>query len=58
MGWSDKIHNTTAKLHGKGKAAAGGAMGNDQMKAEGKTRQLRADLKQAGDKIKGTFKKH
>lgn len=58
MGWSDKIHNTTSKLQGKGKEAAGAAMGNDKLKAQGKTQQLRADLKQAGEKIKGTFKKH
>jgi uncharacterized protein YjbJ (UPF0337 family) len=58
MGLGDKIHNAAEKLHGKGKAAAGEATGNDRMKAEGKGRQVRADLKQAGEKIKDAFRKH
>lgn len=58
MGLGDKIHNAAEKLHGKGKAAAGQATGNDRMKAEGKGRQVRADLKQAGEKIKDAFRKH
>jgi uncharacterized protein YjbJ (UPF0337 family) len=58
MGLGDKIHNAAEKLHGKGKAAAGGATGNDRMKAEGKSRQVRADFKQAGEKIKDAFRKH
>ena len=58
MGLGDKIHNAAEKLHGKGKAAAGEATGNDRMKAEGKSRQVRADLKQAGEKIKDAFRRH
>ncbi|WP_427175184.1 CsbD family protein [Arthrobacter sp. 92] len=58
MGWGNKIHNAAEKLHGKGKATAGGATGNERMRAEGKGRQVRADLKQAGEKIKDAFRKH
>lgn len=58
MGWGDKIHNAAGKLHGKGKEAAGAATGNDKLKAEGKAHHFRADLKQAGEKIKDTFKRH
>jgi uncharacterized protein YjbJ (UPF0337 family) len=58
MGLGDKIHNAAEKLHGKGKRAAGQVTGDDRMKAEGKGRQVRADLKQAGEKIKDAFKKH
>jgi uncharacterized protein YjbJ (UPF0337 family) len=58
MGLGDKIHNAAEKLHGKGKQAAGQVTGDDRMKAEGKGRQVRADLKQAGEKIKDAFKKH
>ncbi|QCB97402.1 CsbD family protein [Arthrobacter sp. PAMC25564] len=58
MGLGDKIHNAAEKLHGKGKAAAGDATGDDQLKAEGKHEQVKAELKQAGEKIKDVFKKH
>ena len=44
MGLGDKIHNAAEKLHGKGKAAAGDATGHDQLKAEGKGEQVKADL--------------
>jgi uncharacterized protein YjbJ (UPF0337 family) len=58
MGLGDKIHNAAEKLHGKGKEAAGKATGDDKMKAEGKRQQIKADLKQAGEKVKDAFKKH
>jgi uncharacterized protein YjbJ (UPF0337 family) len=58
MGLGDKIHNAVDKLHGKGKEAAGEATGNDRLKAEGKGQQVKADLKQAGEKVKDVFKKH
>jgi uncharacterized protein YjbJ (UPF0337 family) len=58
MGLADKIHNAAEKLHGKGKEAAGDATGNNRLKAEGKSQQKKADLKQAGEKIKDAFRKH
>ena len=58
MGLGDKIHNAAEKLHGKGKEAAGDATGDDRLKAEGKGDQVKADLKQAGEKVKDVFKKH
>ena len=58
MGLGDKIHNAAEKLHGKGKQTAGEASGNDRLRAEGKSRQVKADLKQAGEKIKDAFKRH
>ncbi|HEY8700624.1 MAG TPA: CsbD family protein [Arthrobacter sp.] len=58
MGLGDKIHNAAEKLHGKGKAAAGDATGNDRLRAEGKRLQVKADLKQAGEKVKDAFRKH
>lgn len=58
MGLGDKIHNATEKLHGKGKETAGKATGDEKMKAEGKSHQFKADLKQAGEKVKDAFKKH
>ena len=58
MGLGDKIHNAAEKLRGKGQEATGEATGNDRLKAEGKGRQIKADLKQAGEKVKDAFKKH
>lgn len=58
MGLGDKIHNAAEKLHGKGKMAAGGAAGNDRLKAEGKRLHLKAELKQAGERVRHAFKKH
>jgi uncharacterized protein YjbJ (UPF0337 family) len=58
MGMGDKFHNAAEKLHGKSKQAAGEATGNNRLRAEGKSRQFKADLKQAGEKIKDAFKKH
>jgi uncharacterized protein YjbJ (UPF0337 family) len=58
MGLGDKIHNAAEKLHGKGKEAAGNATGNEKMKAEGKSHQFKAEMKQAGEKVKDVFKKH
>jgi uncharacterized protein YjbJ (UPF0337 family) len=57
MGLGDKIDNAAEKLGGKGKEAAGEATGDDSLKAEGKTDQAKADLKQAGEKVKDAFKK-
>lgn len=58
MGLGDRIHNAAERLHGKGKKAAGEISGDDRMRAEGKARVVRADLKQAGDKIRHAFKRH
>ena len=57
MGLGDKIHNAAEKLSGKGKQSAGQATGDDRLKAEGKGDQVKADLKQAGEKVKDAFKK-
>ena len=58
MGLGDKIHNAAEKLHGKGKETAGKATGDEKLKAEGKSHQVKADLKQAGEKVKDAVKKH
>lgn len=58
MGLGDKIHNAAEKLHGRSKQAAGEASGNERLRAEGRSRQVKADLKQAGEKIKDAFRRH
>ena len=56
MGLGDKIENTTEKVTGSAKEKIGDATGDDDQKAEGKLDQTKADLKQAGEKVKDAFK--
>ncbi|MBB2921985.1 CsbD family protein [Cellulomonas cellasea] len=56
MGLDDKIGNAAEELQGKGKEAAGRASGDRDLEAEGRTDQTKADVKQAGEKIKDVFK--
>ncbi|MDZ4092037.1 MAG: CsbD family protein [Arthrobacter sp.] len=58
MGLGDKIRNVMTKLTGKAKEAKGKATGDDRLKAEGRGDQVKADLKQAAEKVKDAFKKH
>ncbi|WP_434810918.1 CsbD family protein [Microbacterium sp. bgisy189] len=55
MGLDDKIKNTAEDLGGKSKEAAGKVTGNENLEAEGKADQAKADLKQAGEKVKDAF---
>jgi len=57
MGTDDKAQAKTEGLVGKGKEKLGAATGDDSMKREGKAEQSKADLKQAGEKVKDAFKK-
>jgi uncharacterized protein YjbJ (UPF0337 family) len=57
MGLDDKIENTSEKLGGKAKEAAGEATDDERLEAEGKMDQAKADLKQAGEKVKDAFRK-
>jgi uncharacterized protein YjbJ (UPF0337 family) len=57
MGLDDKIDNAAEKLGGKAKEGAGRAGDDPGLEAEGKTDQSKADLKQAGEKVKDAFKK-
>ena len=58
MGLREKIKHAAEKVGGKGKEAAGDAADNERLKAEGKTDQAKAELKQAADKAKDAFKEH
>jgi uncharacterized protein YjbJ (UPF0337 family) len=57
MGLDDKLGNAAENLGGKGKEATGEATGDAGLKAEGQADQGKADLKQAGEKVKDAFKK-
>lgn len=57
MGIGDKIDNAAEKAAGKAKEAAGKTTDDEQLEAQGKTDQSKADLKQAAEKVKDAFKK-
>ncbi|MFD5278687.1 CsbD family protein [Pseudarthrobacter sp. NPDC058362] len=56
MGLDDKIENTAEKMGGKAKEAAGEATNDESLRTEGQMDQTKADLKQAGEKVKDAFK--
>ena len=56
MGTDDKIKNKTQDLKGEWKERVGDALDDEEMQAEGKADQTKADLKQAGEKVKDAFK--
>ena len=57
MGIGDKIQNKGEGLSGKAKEAAGKASDDENLEAEGRTDQSKADLKQAGENAKDAFKR-
>ena len=56
MGMDDKLKHSAEKGMGKAKEKLGDASGDKDLQAEGKTDQSKADLKQAGEKVKDAFK--
>jgi uncharacterized protein YjbJ (UPF0337 family) len=56
MTTTDKAKNTAQQAKGKLKEAAGEASDNDDLRAEGKADQTKANLKQAGEKVKDALK--
>lgn len=56
MSDSDKVSNKTDELKGGAKEKMGQATGNEQQESEGKMDQTKANLKQAGEKVKDAFK--
>jgi len=57
MSAKDKFENKATELKGKAKEAAGRATDDESLEAEGRTDQMGADVKQAGEKIKDVFKR-
>ena len=52
----NKTRNTAQKVKGQFKAAAGRVTGDRRLEAEGRSDKTRANLKQAGEKIKDAFR--
>jgi uncharacterized protein YjbJ (UPF0337 family) len=56
MSADDKAANKIDELAGKAKEGVGRVSGNRDLEAEGKTEQVKSNLKQAGEKVKDAFK--
>jgi uncharacterized protein YjbJ (UPF0337 family) len=56
MGYDDKVENQSENLAGKVKEGIGKATDDESLEAEGKGDQFKANVKQAGEKIKDAFK--
>ncbi len=57
MGTQNKAANQRQKVKGKVKETAGRIMDDDQMQREGRSDQMKGDMKQAGEKVKDTFRR-
>jgi uncharacterized protein YjbJ (UPF0337 family) len=57
MGKKDKAKNLAQMAKGKIKEKAGKTSGDDQLETEGNVDQAKANLKQAGEKVKDALKK-
>jgi uncharacterized protein YjbJ (UPF0337 family) len=57
MGAHDKVSNKIDDVAGKTKEAVGKATGDRGTENEGKIDQAKSSLKDAGEKVKDTFKK-
>jgi uncharacterized protein YjbJ (UPF0337 family) len=57
MGLGDKMENAGEKMSGQAKETTGKMTDDERLEAEGETDKSKADLKQAGEKIKDAFKK-
>lgn len=55
MGTDDKIRNAAEEAQGKIKEGAGKATDDEKLESEGKMDQTKANLKQAGEKVKDAF---
>lgn len=57
MGIDDKARNAAESAKGKAKEAVGDATANDDLENEGRAEQSKADVKQAGEKLKDAAKR-
>ena len=57
MATEDKMNNKADELEGRAKRAVGDATGDEELRTEGQTEKVKANLKQAGEKIKDAFRK-
>jgi uncharacterized protein YjbJ (UPF0337 family) len=56
MSATDKMNNAVEDVEGKAKEAVGKATGDKGTENEGRATQAKADIKNAGEKVKDAFK--
>jgi uncharacterized protein YjbJ (UPF0337 family) len=56
MSAKDKAKNKAQELKGRAKKQVGRATGDERLEAEGQADQAKGSLKNAGEKVKDTFK--
>ena len=56
MGYDDKVQNQSENVTGKVKEGVGKVTDDEKLEAEGKGDQVKANLKQAGEKVKDAFR--
>jgi uncharacterized protein YjbJ (UPF0337 family) len=56
MGFDDKVDHTVDEMRGKAKEGLGKASDDEELAAEGRGEQTKADLGQAAEKAKDAFK--
>jgi uncharacterized protein YjbJ (UPF0337 family) len=56
MGDEDKMKNKVEDIGGQAKEQVGKVTGDEDLEAQGRGDQSKADIKQAGEKIKDAFK--
>jgi uncharacterized protein YjbJ (UPF0337 family) len=56
MGTDDKTDNKVDEIRGKAKEAVGKATGDENLQRQEENDQTKANLKQAGEKVKEAFK--
>ena len=57
MGNDDKTKNKVDEIGGKAKEQVGQATGDENLERQGQNDQSKANLKQAGEKVKDAFKR-
>ena len=57
MGKDDKTQNKVDEIGGKAKEQIGQATGDENLERQGQNDQSKANLKQAGEKVKDAFKR-
>jgi len=53
----NKTRNTAQKVKGQFKEAAGRVTGDERLEAKGRSDKTKANLKQAGEKVKDAFRR-
>jgi uncharacterized protein YjbJ (UPF0337 family) len=57
MGTDDKARNKVEEVRGRAKEEVGEATDDERLERQGRTDQAKADVKQAGEKVKDAFKR-